>query len=87
MIGRPRRRNGLSGLNGLRAAADADFCAPLAVRHSLLSKGVRCGLDKEFGLDGTYLTYFPFSPTIERPQMTPFHNKVAPPRLELGFKV
>ena len=31
MIGRPRRRNGLSGLSGLRAAADADFYAPLAV--------------------------------------------------------
>ena len=31
MIGRPLRRNGLSGLNGLMAAADADFHAPLAV--------------------------------------------------------
>ena len=28
---RPLRRNGLSGLNGLRSAADADFHAPLAV--------------------------------------------------------
>ena len=31
MIGRPRLRNGLSGLNGLRPAAGADFYAPSAV--------------------------------------------------------
>ena len=54
MIGRPRRRNGLSGLNGLRAAAGADFYAPSAVAANLLSKGSRCCADKEVGLDGTY---------------------------------
>ena len=54
MIGRPLRRNGLSSLNGLRSAADADFYAPLAVAANLLSKGSRCCTDKEVGLDGTY---------------------------------
>ena len=42
---------------------------------NFLSEGVRCGLDKEIRLDGTYLTYFPFSRMIERPQMTPYHKK------------
>ena len=30
----------------------------------------------EIGLEGTYLAYFPFSPMIERSQMTPYHNKL-----------
>ena len=46
-----------------------------AARPNLLGEGVSCGLDKEIGLDGTYLAYFPFSPMIERSQMTPYHNK------------
>ena len=75
MIGRPRRRNGLNGLNCPQSAVGAAFHAPLAVRPNLLSKGSRCCADKEVGLDGTYLTYFPFSQTIEVQHMLPFHNK------------
>ena len=45
--------------------------APYHTYPNLMSEGVRCGLDKEVGLDGTYLAYFPFSPAIERPQMRP----------------
>ena len=30
----------------------------------------------EIGLEGTYLAYFPFSPMIERSQMTRYHNKL-----------
>ena len=30
----------------------------------------------EIGLDGTYYAYFPFSPMIERSQMTPYHDKL-----------
>ena len=52
------------------------FHAPLAVAAHLLSKGSRCCADKEVWLDGTYLTYFPFSQTIEVQQMLPFHNKL-----------
>ena len=46
-------------------------------RHSanFLLEGVRCGLDKEIALDGTYLKYFPFRAMIERSQMTPYHKK------------
>ena len=48
-------------------------------RHSsanFLSEGVRCGLDKEIALDGTYLKYFPFRAMIERSQMAPYHKKL-----------
>ena len=41
-----------------------------------LSEVVRCGLDKEIALDGTYLKYFPFRAMIERSQMTPYHKKL-----------
>ncbi len=37
--------------------------------HNFLSEGCRCCNDKEVGMDGTYLTYFPFSLTIEMQQM------------------
>ena len=47
---------------------------PYHTYPNLMSEGVRCGLDKEIGLDGTYLAYFPFSLTIERSQMTPYHT-------------
>ena len=43
---------------------------------NFLSEGVRCGLDKEIALDGTYLKYFPFRAMIERSQMTPYHKKL-----------
>ena len=44
-------------------------------KFNLSSKGSRCCADKEVGLDGTYLTYFPFSQTIDVPQIVAFHNK------------
>ena len=49
MIGRPLRRNGLSSLNGLRSAADADFYAPLAVAANLLSEWCSSGADMRNG--------------------------------------
>ena len=42
---RQRLRNALIGHNGLRVAADADFCAPLAVRHNLSSEWCSSGAD------------------------------------------
>ena len=47
----------------------------LSRQINFLSEGVRCGLDKEIALDGTYLKYFPFRAMIERSQMTPYHKK------------
>ena len=51
---------------------------------NFLSEGVRCGLDKEIALDGTYLKYFPFRAMIERSQMTPYHKKL---KVEFEFKI
>ena len=42
---------------------------------NFLLEGSRWCIDKEVGLNGTYLTYFPFSPTIEMQQMLPYHMK------------
>ena len=43
---------------------------------NFLLEGGRWCSDKEVGLDGIYLTYFPFSPTIEMQQMLPYHKKL-----------
>ena len=53
----------------------SEISAHRAPLPNFLSEGVRCGLDKEIRLDGTYLAYFPFSRMIERSQMTPCHKK------------
>ena len=60
------------------AGAPTERNIPPSSQHSanFLSEGVRCGLDKEIALDGTYLKYFPFRAMIERSQMTPYHKKL-----------
>ena len=68
----------LCGLCCLCVSASLLSLIPLSpqAQPNLLSKGVRCGLDKEIATDGTYYAYFPFVAMIERSQMTPFHNKL-----------
>ena len=78
-IGRPLRRNGLSGLNGLRPAADADFYAPLAVIPFLLSKAVRCGASQKKTPRDSTKTYSPRGLAFwDVPQIAAFHNKLYP---------
>ena len=40
-----------------------------------MSEGVRLGLDKKIARMGSTLTYVPFVLLIERPRMTPYHEK------------
>ena len=55
-----RRRNGLSGLNGLNlSAVGVDFYDRLAVAANLLSKGVRCGLSQKKTPRDSTKTYSP----------------------------
>ena len=58
------------------SAVSAVSVVSVVFSPNFLSEGVRCGLDKEIALDGTYLKYFPFRAMIERSQMTPYHKKL-----------
>ena len=71
MIGRPRRRNGLSGRNGLKRS----FLRLISGCSKFVVKSREMWPRHEIGSDGTYYAYFPFEPMIERPQIAAFHNK------------
>ena len=44
--------------------------------YKFLARSAICGLDKEESPDGIYLAYFPFGLKIERPETTPYHEKL-----------
>ena len=46
------------------------------LQPNLLSEGVRLGLDMKIARKGSTIAYIPFWLLIERPRMTPYHNKL-----------
>ncbi len=46
------------------------------LQPNLLSEGVRLCLDMKIARMGSTLVYIPFWLLIERPRMTPYHNKL-----------